>query len=118
MADPYGPWKLHLFGPRFRHWMETEHPPTDVAGTVAEWIATRETNPKGDAVQLPDEGWEGDLGGFWQAKIPDAFMPGPLHPRQQVVCSYWIVIGERRLVCDGFGTVGTGEDPPAKPSRE
>jgi hypothetical protein len=94
------PWKLHLFGPRFQHWMETEAPPTDVAGIVAEWIATRETHPKDDAVQLPDEGWQGDPGGFWQAAIPGAVCDG-----RQVMCSYWIVNRERRLICDGFGTV-------------
>jgi hypothetical protein len=99
-------WKLHLFGPRFQHWMETENPPTDCAGIVAEWIATRETSPKDGAVQLPDEGWEGDDGGFWQAAIPGAYMPGPLGPHQQVMCSYWIVKGQQRLICDGFGTAG------------
>lgn len=100
MADSYGPWRLELFMERFQSWRQCEKPPDEVAAIVAEWVPTRADNPRGNTRRLRDEGE------FLQAFIPGAFMKGVFHDDQQVVCSYWVVEAEHKLLCDGFGTLG------------
>jgi hypothetical protein len=89
-------WRLSRFEERLDDWIDLESPPDDVRAAVTAWILTR--------VDDPFQGARRELGfpNLWTAVVP-----GSIHrPQSVVVCSYWVSVGDRTVVCNQVATLG------------
>lgn len=95
MTDRESEWELAGFLEPLDIWIRQESPSEAVRIAVAVWIQKLSDDPYRDAKRQPDHP------NFYQARIP----PSRHGDGLIVVCSYWIYVKERTVVCDLFGTL-------------
>ena len=88
-------WSLEKFGDCLDQWIEQENPARELRLVVTQWLFTRFDDPY-QGVRRED-----NFDNLWYGSVPFS-RHGDF---QAVMCSYWIIEREHKVVCESIATL-------------